>query len=278
MHRILLFLYQYRVLFAFLILELTAAALYIANNNYARAWYFNSTSGLAVAVNGFTTNLRNYFALRDINRALAEENRLLREELMRQRGAAALYSGARHDSVRIHQFELIAAKVVNNSVSRFTNFLTIDRGLRDGVEPGMAVMGPNGIVGKVKACSNHYSVVTSLLNVDVMVSARLKRTGHFGTVQWDGSDPRYTLLKFIPRHVQPREGDSIVTTGYSGVFPENQTIGTVAEVELPSGSPFYNIRVRLAEDFGKLVFVTVVRNKLLPERDSLEHIIPDFHQ
>lgn len=233
---------------------------------------------MAVGINTVTHEVQNYFALRDINRTLAEENRLLRQqlqELLQQKN----YSGdSSADPERIHQYAFISARVVNNSVGRFTNFITIDRGTQDGVEPGMAVISPEGVVGKVKVSGARFSVVTSLLNVDLMVSAKLKRTGHFGTVQWDGSDPNYTLFKFLPRHVQPVKGDSIVTTGYSGVFPENLLIGTIAEIELPQGAPFYNIRVRLAQDFRKLSHVTLIRNRLLPELDSLELRVPDFNQ
>ncbi|MCS6973165.1 MAG: rod shape-determining protein MreC [Cyclobacteriaceae bacterium] len=278
MQRILLFIYQYRAFFTFLFLELISVALYVQNNSYTGARFFNSTNRLAVAINNFTYSIRDYFALRDINRTLAEENRLLREQLQQYRQGLLYARDPVIDSVRIHQYQFTSARVISNSVGRFTNFITIDRGLNDGVEPGMAVISPEGIVGKVKVSGNRFSVVTSLLNVDVMVSARLKRTGHFGTVQWDGVDPDYIPFKYLPRHVQPVVGDSIVTTGYSGIFPEDLMIGTIAEIQLAQGAPFYTIRVKLAQDFRRLSYVQVIRNRLLPEIDSLELRVPDFNQ
>jgi rod shape-determining protein MreC len=278
MQRILLFIYQYRAFFTFLILEFISMALYIQNNSYTGARFFNSANRFTVTINNITNNVREFFALREVNRTLAEENRRLREQLQQYIQQRYYPADTAKDSARIRQYEFISAKVVNNSVGRFTNFITIDRGVQDGVAPDMAVISPEGVVGKVKVSGNHFSVVTSLLNVDVMISARLKRTGHFGTVQWDGSDPDYTLFKFLPRHVQPVRGDSIVTTGYSGIFPENLLIGTVADIELPQGAPFYTIRVRLAQDFRRLSYVTVIRNRLLPELDSLELRVPDFKQ
>src|SRR5690606_19418188 len=107
---------------------------------------------------------------------------------------------------------------------------------------GMAVVSPLGIVGKVKAVSEHYGVVTSLLNKDVMVSAMIKRTGHFGTVQWDGRDPQYVNLEFIPRHVDPMVGDTIVTSGYNAVFPAGTPIGMIEERELGAEKLFYKLR------------------------------------
>ncbi len=278
MQRILLFIYQYRAFFTFLILEFVSVALYIQNNSYTGARFFNSASRLATTINTITYSIRDYFTLREVNRTLADENRRLREQLQQYIQHKHYAGDTAVDSTRIQQYEFISAKVVNNSVSRFTNFITIDRGTQDGVAPDMAVISPEGVVGKVKVSGNRFSVVTSLLNVDVMISARLKRTGHFGTVQWDGASPDYTLFKFLPRHVQPVRGDSIVTTGYSGIFPENLLIGTIEEIDLPQGAPFYTIRIKLAQDFRRLSHVTVIRNRLLPELDSLELRVPDFKQ
>jgi len=278
MQRILLFIFQYRVFFTFLLLELVSIALYVRNNSYTGAAFFNSTNQLAVSINRVTFGIKEYFSLRRTNQSLAEENRRLRQELQQLYQQKHYATDTTADTARINQYRFVTARVVNNSVSRFTNFLTIDRGLRDGLGPGMAVIGPEGVVGKIKVVSPRFSVVTSLLNVDVMVSARLKRTGHFGTAQWDGADPDYILFKYLPRHVQPLVGDTIVTTGYSGIFPEGLLIGTIAHAELPEGAPFYHIRVKLAQDFRRLAYVTVIQNQLLQELDSLELRVPDFDQ
>ena len=102
----------------------------------------------------------------------------------------------------------------------------------------------------------------------------MKRTGYFGTIQWDGNNPDYINLNFIPRHVEPMMGDTIITSGYSGVFPEGILIGTIAEKQLDEGAPFHNLKVKLAQDFRKLSYVAVVKSNLLPELDSLEQRVP----
>jgi rod shape-determining protein MreC len=142
----------------------------------------------------------------------------------------------------------------------------------------MAVLGPQGIVGKVKITSEHFSVVTSILNIDIMVSGLLKRTGYYGTIQWDGNDPDLIDLKFIPRHVKPLKGDTIVTSGYSGIFPEGIMVGTIERVNLPEGAPFYELKVKLTQDFRKLSFVSVIKSNLYNEIDSLEQQIPKMKQ
>jgi rod shape-determining protein MreC len=106
----------------------------------------------------------------------------------------------------------------------------------------------------------------------------LKRTGYYGTIQWDGNDPDLIDLKFIPRHVKPLKGDTIVTSGYSGIFPEGIMVGTIERVNLPEGAPFYELKVKLTQDFRKLSFVSVIKSNLYNEIDSLEQQIPKMKQ
>lgn len=274
MERIVLFIYQYRAFFTFLVLELFCSWMIIENNQYQGAHFFNSANSFVASVNGFSYNVREYFGLREVNRVLAEENAILRRKLeQRNQGIQA---PEMRDSAILKRFDFVSAKVVNNSVDRFTNFITINKGRNSGIEAGMAVISSKGVVGKVKLTSEHFSVVTSVLNIDVMVSGVMKRTGYFGTIQWDGGDPDYINFNFIPRHVEPIIGDSIITSGYSGVFPEEVLIGTIASMEKTKEAPFYELKVKLAQDFRKLSYVAVVKSNLLHELDSLEQRIPDM--
>ena len=270
MQRLFLFFYQYRAFFTFLILELVCAWLIIGNNSYQGARFFNSSNGLVASMNNVSHGVREYFLLRQINSTLAQENAYLRsrfEALNQARYANPLPSIT--DSTVINQYDFESAKVVSNTVNRFTNFLTINKGREEGIERGMAVISSLGVVGKVRTVSSHYSVVTSILHVDVQVSALLKRTGHFGTIQWDGIDPDFVKLEYIPRHVQPVKGDSVVTSGYNAIFPEGVMIGLIEEVNL-TDELFYDLKVKLSQDFRKLSYVEVVRNSLRQELDSLQ--------
>ncbi|HEY9489832.1 MAG TPA: rod shape-determining protein MreC [Chryseosolibacter sp.] len=275
MQRLFLFFYQYRAFFTFLILELICAWLIIGNNPYQGARFFNSSNGVVAALNNVSHGVREYFLLRQINSTLAEENAVLRSkfEAMNQLQYIASLPSIT-DSTVIDQFGFVSAKVVSNTVNRFTNFLTINKGAQDGIEPGMAVISALGTVGKVRTVSRHYSVVTSLLHVDVQVSALLKRTGHFGTIQWDGADPDYVKFKFIPRHVEPVKGDSVLTSGYNAIFPEGIMVGLIDEVKL-SDELFYDLKVRLSQDFRKLSYVEVVKNSLRNELDSLTNTVEE---
>ncbi len=274
MERLFLFFYQYRAFFTFLVLEVICAWLIIANNQYQGAQFFNSSNSAIAGLNNFSQGVREYFLLRNINTTLAQENAELRTKLeqynqKRFQGSPVKTDSAKADSASIKQYDFVSAKVVANTVHRFTNYITINKGSEDGIKPGMAVISSLGAVGKVKAVSSHYSVVTSILHIDVQVSVLLQRTGYFGTVQWDGKNPDLVKLKYVPTHVDPVKGDTVVTSGYNAIYPEGIMVGVIEEVQ-KNETLFYDLTVRLSQDFRKLSYVEVVRNHLKNELDSLQ--------
>lgn len=273
MERLLLFVYQYRAFFTFLVLELFCGWLIVENNAYQGSKFFNSSNGLVAAMNGFSQSIRDYFMLSEVNRVLAEENATLKKKVADTTPVTIPSQFVISDSALISQYDFISAKVVNNHVDMVKNFITIDKGEDAGIEPGMAVISPLGVVGKVKLVSRHYGVVTSILHVDVMLSAVLKRTDHFGTIHWDGKDPDLVEFNYIPPHVNPVVGDTVVTSGYNAVFPEGIMVGVINDIKLNKEALFYDIRVKLSQDFRKLSFVTVVKNHMRQEQDSLEQVI-----
>ena len=281
MERLILFIYQNRAFFTFLLLEIFCAWLIVQNNAYQGTKFFNSSNGLVAAMNSFSQSVRDYFQLSEVNRMLAEENATLKKELEQQRKQFYPISTipidttavVKVDTIPSKKYDFISAKVVNNHVDFFKNFITIDKGKDAGIEPGMAVISPLGAVGKVKIVSNHYSVVTSILHIDVMVSAILKKTEHFGTIQWDGRNPDLVEFKYIPPHATPVKGDTVITSGYNAIFPEGVMIGVIDDVKLNEAALFYDLKVRLSQDFRKLSFVNVVKNHRQQERDSVEQVI-----
>jgi len=273
MERLLNFVYAYRAFFTFLLLEIFCAWLVIQNNQYQSTKYFNSSNRLVARMNQTSQNIREYFSLVEINNTLAQENALLHKKLeQRELALQFLQLNRVNDSVMFHRFDYVSAKVVNNTTKYYKNFITINRGADAGLEPGMAVISSGCVVGKVKSVSNHFAVLISLLNLDEQVSCMIKRTGHFGTAQWEGTDPSIVSLKYIPRHVQPSVGDSIVTSGYNAVFPSGIFIGKIKTFKLNAESPFYEIKVELGLDFSNMAFVDVIKSRLKNERDSIEHV------
>jgi rod shape-determining protein MreC len=271
MQRLFHFIYAYRAFFTFLFLESLCTWLVIENNQYQSIKYFNTSNSVVASIISTSQNIREYFSLRDINQALAGENAALRKKVdQRNQMLSQLDLREIIDTAIINRFDYLSAKVINNTTRNYKNFITIDKGKSNGLEPGMAAISYAGVVGKVKSVSEHYAVLISLLNIDNQVSSKIKRTGHFGTVEWDGTDARIIDLKYIPRHVQLEVGDTIVTSGYNAIFPEGVLIGVVKDVKLNEEAQFHTIKVAVAQDFGKLAFVEVIKSNLKHEKDSLE--------
>jgi rod shape-determining protein MreC len=271
MERLFNFVYEYRAFFTFLMLEVFCAWMIIENNQYQSTKFFNSSSKASAGILSVSHGLTEYFSLRRINEELADENTLLRKKLEQRN--QSLYSLETHeikDPAIINRYDYISAKVVNNSTAQSKNFITIDRGADAGIEPGMAVICSGNVIGKVKYVSSHFSVVISLLNTDEQVSSIIKRTGYFGTIQWDGIDPRLIKLLYIPRHVNALVGDTVVTSGYNAIFPAGTMIGIIKEVNQEEAL-WYDIKVEMVQEFGNLTFVKVVKSNLKNERDFLEN-------
>ena len=268
MQRLLNFILRNRAFFLFVALELLCAWMIVRNNSYQGARFFNSANALAAEMLSVSQNINGYLRLKNVNEELAIENARLRRllELHRENRFD------KQDSTTQKQFDYISAKVVNNSVDMFRNFITINKGSNDSIAPGMAVINSNKVVGKVKLVSDNFAVLISLVNIDENISATISRTGNFGTVRWDGKNPRYVYLHYIPRHVTPLPGDSVVTSGLNAVFPEKNLVGIISQAHLPTNALFWDIKVELAQDFTKLQYVEVVRSLMKPEMDSLQQI------
>jgi rod shape-determining protein MreC len=246
----------------FLLLEIVCVWLLISFNKRYNASFLNTSGRLIGNVNQSKADLDNYFQLKEINAALLSENRKLKEVLFN-----SSVDSQRVDSQR---FILQSARVIDNSFRRSKNFFTLNKGKSDGIQQGMGVISKDGIAGQVKSVSNRFSTVYSLLHPNMRVSSRVKRTNSIGTVQWDQEDFRTANLKYIPRHIDLRQGDSVVTSGFNAVFPEGILIGTVSNIYLEDYMTFYEVDIDLSTDFTALEYVYIVQDTYKEELDSLK--------
>ena len=294
MRNLLLFLLRYRSLLLFVALEVLAGYLIVQNSSYHRAAFFNSANVYVGRLLAVQARAVEYLTLREQNDVLRAENARLREQLYARayvadsaRRPATIGARADLDSVlrpglaprrdSTHPafvgplpYRLRPARVINNSVARPDNYLTLDVGARDGVRVGMGVVGPAGVVGRVKVVSDEYATVVSLLHSKSLIGARIRRDGTIGSLRWDGQDARFATLEFVPRHVRVVPGDTIVTSGYNAVFPPGIVIGHVSRVQQEATKGFRTIQVKLATDFPRLLSVYVIESLAKPLRDSLE--------
>lgn len=244
--------------------------LIVNNNYYQRASFVNSSNAVAANILSTQKNIKDYFYLKDQNDMLVRENALLRTNSSISFSKIVNDQYAINDTVYRQKYTYTSCKVVNNSINRRNNYLTLNKGLNQGIKHDMAVITSTGVVGVVKDVSSNFCTVMSLLHSKTVISSKIKKNGFFGPLSWDGANFRYATLNDIPTHVALTKGDTIVTSAYSLTFPENIMVGTVESFERKSGDFFYTVKVKLSTDFKKLSYVYVVNNIQKEEQEELE--------
>ena len=268
MQRILLFLYRIRAFLLFVLLETIAIWLIASYNSPQGAVFFNSSSQFSGRLLTLRDNFTEFFYLSSANDALAEKNAALIQELQYfKQPSDSVYFAL--DSSLQNNFEFRSAKVINNSLHLNKNHLTLNKGQKQGIKPGMGVFNEEGIIGRVIGVSPNFSTVISLLHTETLVSSKIKKTDVFGSTKWDGLNSQKAKLIYVPRHVDITKGDTIVTSGYNSIFPEGIDIGIVDEVQTGEETNYLDITLSLAVDFSKLTYVYLVENTMQVELDSL---------
>ena len=178
----------------------------------------------------------------------------------------------RPDSMTINQaiYHYIHARVVYNQVFGPNNYILLDKGSKDGIAEDMAVASVNGIVGVVMNVSPNFSRVIPVLNAEYHPSCMIKKTRFFGSLFWDGKDPRYTHLSRLPSHTSSAIGDTIITSSYSATFPEGVPVGVVEDAFKQKNEEYNSLKVRLFTDFSTLSEVFIIQNTLQKEQKEIE--------
>ena len=275
MRNLLDFFLKYNNWFLFILLEVISFALLFRFNNYQGSVFFTSSNYMAGAVYETANSVTGYFHLKAINDDLAQKNVEL--ELQMERLLEKL-TELTHDSSGIERmrkeslsgYDIFKAKVVNNTLTHADNYITLDKGEKDGIRSEMGVVDGNGVVGIVYMTSDHYSVVIPVLNSKSSISCKIKNSDYFGFLKWDGGASNYATVKDMPRHSLFSLGDTIVTSGHSAVLPSGIPVGTVEDISDSHDGLSYLLKVRLFTDFGKLNDVRVIAKKTQEQQLRLE--------
>lgn len=277
MHQLLDFIVRKRHWFLFVFLEIIALGLVYRNTTYQRSVLISSANVVTGYVSSVSGGVTSYLNLREINKELTEKNGelemqvlALRDQLEWIRANEESFKGFIPDSAEQFPYDFIMAKVVNNSVSHLSNYITINKGKKDGVYPDMGVVSERGVVGIVSQADEHFAVVLPLLNPKFRLSCKLLKSNFFGSLGWNGRNARFAQLEELPRHVEFAIGDTIVTSGYSAMFPAGIVVGKVADFKRQHDDNFYTLEVELSADFQALDNVRVMINRNQEEQLRVE--------
>ena len=275
MRNLLDFLYKYHHWLVFVLLEVVSVVLLFQYNSYQGSVWFSSANAMAGKVYELESTMTSYMGMRELNEQLTLRNMYQERQLDQLR---RLYADATKDTTDMQRkeleflshYQLIPAKVVENSIHKLENLITIDKGRKDGVEPDMGVACGNGIVGVVYLVSDHYSVVIPALNTaSSRISCSIRNRGYFGYLHWYGGDPSVAYVEDVPRHAKFKLGEWMETSGFSSIFPSGVLVGKIEQAYNSSDGLSYKLKVRLSTDFGNLRDVVVISDKSIAERAAL---------
>ena len=276
MRNLIEFLKKYNYWFVFVILEVVSLVLLFQYNSYHGSVWFSSANYLAGLTHEADSKFYSFVGQGAVNEQLTERNlmlerevALLREQLTDER--------RKHDSTYVNrgqmpllsQYKLIKAKVIGNSIDKADNFITIDKGMYDGVHPDMGVACGNGVVGVVYMASGRYAVVIPVLSTHSNISCAIQGRGYFGYLHWEGGRSDIAYVDDIPRHAKFEKGDTIVTSGYSSMFPPGIMVGKVIEEHDSEDGLSYRLEIKLSTDFGNIHDVCVIDDAAVTERLNL---------
>ena len=276
MRNLINFLLKYNYWFLFVILEGASFVLLFRFNNYQQSVYFTSANTVVGAVYEVSGGISSYFHLKSVNEDLLDRNMLLEEQINNLEKAL---KERQLDSIAVNSirkmpqkdYQLFKARVIKNSLNLADNYITLDKGSSSGIHSEMGVVDGNGIVGIVYETSPSYSVVISVLNSKSNISCKIVGSDYFGYLKWEHGDSRYAYLKDLPRHAEFNLGDTVVTSGFSTVFPEGIMVGTVDDMSDSHDGLSYLLKIKLATDFGKLSDVRVIARNGQQEQKELEN-------
>jgi rod shape-determining protein MreC len=266
MQNILLLFARFGTHITFLFFTVFSFFLIINFNKTQRSIFINSSNFYANKLDARTSKWQNYLSLQEVNDSLARHNAELMERFINFRTSEVIIS----DSTL--NYELLPAKIIRNTYNLRNNHLTLDIGAKQGVEKDMGVLSKKGILGIVRNVSEDFSHVISVLNSQTRISCTVKPYAYPGNLIWDDMDPNFMTLESIPKHVDVEVGDTVITNGYSTIFPANIEVGTIADIKTDRGSSNFNLKVKLFNNVPNEKRAYIIKNNLAAQQLQLENL------
>lgn len=267
MRNLILFLQRYHFVLLFLLLESFAILLLINSHTYHRAAVVNTTNALSGGLLNTSSRVADYFGLLSENRVLAEHNARLQQQLFQLKQK---FDTLNQNDTIYFPYDVIPARVISNTVNRRNNHIIINKGRAHGIEKEMGLITAHGVAGLVTGVSDSYATAMSVLHTQTQLSVKFSKNQQMASLVWDGPDFRTGTIEHIPTHIDVQPGDTLITSGYSFIFPEGIMVGTVLEYFQPVGSGLNHASLLFSTDFNRLNHVYAVKNNQLLELQLLE--------
>ncbi|MGJ5641953.1 rod shape-determining protein MreC [Formosa sp. S-31] len=273
MQQILNFIIRNKAFLLFMLLFALALLFTIQNHSYHKSKFINSANFVSGGVYNQLNSIDQYFDLKVQNENLAVENARLRNLLQE---ANVPVDTSFIDTTNFEGSYLFKpTRVIKNSYSASTNILLIDKGESDSIAQDFGLISPKGILGIVDETSKDFSTIISILNTKSRISAQLKKTNHFGTLTWDGKSPEFVQLIDIPKIAPVAQGDTIITSGRSVIFPKGILIGTIETFKLDAAENNYEIEVKLFNDMTNIEHAYIIEHLDAQEINNLLNLSDD---
>lgn len=286
MERVFEILFRFKNFILFIVLQIISLYLIIQVNVRHNMIFDQFSQGVSGSLLETRGRIFAYFNLMDENEKLLYQIKEIRAQYLQVRDELSVYKYqlplkteyrlVPDSLIPKAEYSFIPAQLVNNSLDKSYNFLTLNKGSRNGVKKGMGVISDEGVLGQIVSVTENYSLAMSILNKNFRLSAKIYQENFFGSLSWTGGSPEYAYLEYIPLHVNIAKGDTIVTSGFSSIFPEGFLVGVIEDFEEKSEDGFYQIQVRLNARPGNAYHVYVVTNNNRTEIDSLEKRISAY--
>lgn len=270
MSALLNFIWKHHFTFLFLLFESFTFLLIVQTNKFHNSSFLHASTAVSGKAFTVVNNITEYVELKKVNEQLAKENAKLitlsrNAFIPRDKNFVLI-----NDTLYQQQYRYLSARVISSSVNKRNNYIILDQGSAQGVEPQMGVISGSGMVGIVRDVSKNFCSVISVLHKDIRIIGKLQKNEYFGPITWDGKDPLFATLSDIPGHVRLIKGDTVVTRGASIIFPAAVPAGFVEEFSQPAGSNFFEVKIRLSTDFYSVSHVYIVKNLMKEEMMELE--------
>ncbi len=208
-------------------------------------------------------------------RALADDNATLRQDLLAEAPAMQGYQLLQQDNARLRALLEVeqriprattAAEVLYNGRDPFTQKVFVDKGESVGVQPGQAVIDEVGVVGQVTRVFPYMAEVTLVTDKDYAVPVRVERSG-VRSVMYGAGSGRLPELRFLSPNSEIQAGDRLVTSGIDGTYPAGLAVAQVVSVERETGQIFARVICRPLAGVDKSTDVLILgRVAALPRR------------